>query len=292
VNGVQLDTTNTVSRRDGFAMGLAAGTYRGSVTVSIAEYLRTKVGISEFKNTNIYGNKTSWGSTLDSLTFKNVGFIGQYNGFRSKFAGIIDVDNIINIIENNASHDAMLVLHQNPASSMGFAGFKVVDASKITSSFNWAGNSYDSSNYTPPVVIIYPGRSAAQGFGGAPGPDYRAYVNSGADNATYPYKFAAANISGDTGNKVSSLRITGQVPRLQDNIWEAIGNGTQTYGNICYSNLANVPTAGKFSSMSGDGITLAPSRSDTYLAGGMPAWARSATPLVALPGGDDPETHG
>ena len=98
----------------------------------------------------------------------------------------------------------------------------------------------DGTNHTLPVVIIYPSRSAAQNFGTAPGPDYGAYVNTGADNATYPYKFATANISGGTNNKVSSLRITELVPRLQDNLWEGIGNDSIIYNNICRNGLVSV----------------------------------------------------
>ena len=289
IGGVTLG--ESMSRRDGFVEGLVSDTYRGTLTPGLVTFLKNKVGITTYSNVNVIGNESEWnGEGRSQFTFKNAGIKGTYSTLlQSKFAGIIDID-INKSIENISSADAKLVLYQNSSNSMGFEGFEVVDASKLTGNFNNVGQITLNNPYTPPVVIIYPSRSAAQNFGAAPGPDYRAYVNTGADNAAYPYKFA--NLSTSTsappnwdtsGGKIASLSTIKAVPSLDDNDWEQLGNG----------NITNVPIKAwgsvteKFSSMSGDGVALAPASSGIRLAGMMPAWAQTATLPSVLFGRDD-----
>jgi hypothetical protein len=287
VNGVTL--VNGVDRRADFTN--TTNTYRGTLTPALVVFLKNKVGITTYSNVNVIGPESEWnGETRTQFTFKNSGIKGTYsNMLQSNFEGIIDIDINKYIGNMNTSLDAKLNLYGNPTNSIGFRGFKVVDTTEVTGNWNNVGNTTDPGSYTPPVVIIYPSRGAAQGFGTAPGPDYRAYVNNGSDKTTYPYKFADLSTAfstpanwDTTGGRIASLKATAAVPSLDNNDWEQLGNG----------DIVNIPIRAwgsvteKFSSMFGDGIALAPSRSGVYLAGGMPAWARTALPSSVLFGRD------
>jgi hypothetical protein len=277
VSGVTLNMLadgelGSVSRRDGFAAGLVNNTYRGTLTPALVTFLKNEVGITTYSNVNVIGPESEWnGESRTQFTFKNSGIKGTYqNALESKFGGIIDID-INKSIINGGSLDAKLILHSSPTNNIGFLGFKVVDTSNLPiSTTDWSkvgAIQVDGSNYTPPVVIIYPSISAAQGFGGAPGPNYRAYKTQ---SGTPQYKFAHITVSEDTTGKVKSLGpITQVLPRyLEDDKWEAIGNGT-TYTTRQWGQITSLaPMYSVFNSIpDADILSIAPFHSDTYLAG-------------------------
>jgi hypothetical protein len=58
LGGANLIELKTADRKNG--AGAINNMFYGSISTTMARYLQTKLGISEFKNANIYGNYDQW----------------------------------------------------------------------------------------------------------------------------------------------------------------------------------------------------------------------------------------
>ena len=77
--------------------GMPNADFIGNITVQMANYLRSALGISEFRNTNIVGDGSEWSGATDTAILPdtvNVGLIGDYYNIvilRGRFHGVTDI---------------------------------------------------------------------------------------------------------------------------------------------------------------------------------------------------------
>jgi hypothetical protein len=254
-------TLNSDSRKTG--AGAINNVFYGSITAAMADYLVGKLGLQEFRNANIYGPASQM--AVGIISYRNAGFVDSNGSIGGNFYGLIDFSSSTGNIANvDSGRNAKLVLHKNPASSMGFHGFKVVDAGRLTGSYNKVGSEQLGLgvSYIAPEQILFPSKSAATNFGAV-----LLNVNYPPKLRLYPDGGVIKYAPNDGVNNVSSTNISGNILRHEDSYWEAYGDAGTAVPTRTW---AAIPATEKFSA-SGS-IARSPGGSGVRLAGSMPVW--------------------
>ncbi|MDR1307154.1 MAG: hypothetical protein LBK74_06245, partial [Treponema sp.] len=230
--GSGLSTLNGTART---STGDIQANFQGNITTSMARYLKDTLGITEFRNTNIYGNYNQWeGKYVNHQTpnFTNVGLVGNYNGsggnaiISTVIKGVLDIQGPIagaGIININSTKTGYLKLIGDMGSNdSGYRNFSVVDVTGVTANIDRVGKSSSSGDNAD--VIIFASKTQANTISGSSGnpnsdavPTYRAFEAGGVRKYA-PYSFG--------GNIGSPTNPSGQVPNLSEQAWEDAASNT------------------------------------------------------------------
>jgi hypothetical protein len=259
--------------------------FQGNITTSMARYLKEKFNFVEFKNTNIYGNYNQWGgenvnswnnavnTSMPDLT--NVGLVGNYdnvNGIiRSNIKGVLDIKGPIanaGVINVGSKGGYLNLIGDVGNGNIGYRNLSVIDVTGVTANIDNVGKVNSSGDNAD--VIIFASKSQADSISGSSGnsnsdavPTYRAFEKTGTR------KYAPSTFS---TNYKSPTAPSGNLPNLSEQAWEA-AEGTPT----------TISASGNVWNNTSELAALSPLRS-IYLAGGLPAWTRTAVPIDVLMG--------
>jgi hypothetical protein len=207
------------------ANGTINDNFQGNITTSMARYLKNKLGITEFKNANIYGDYNQWGSQYvnhETPNFTNVGLVGNYSGsnavIHAVIKGVLDIQGPIagaSIINANGTKTGYLKLSGDVGSTNNrYSNFAVVDVTGVTiTNISKVGNGNINSN-DKANVIIFASKTQANtiSISSENTPTYRAFENGSGTRNYAPSSFG--------GNIGSPTNPSGQVPALSEQEWE------------------------------------------------------------------------
>ena len=199
--------------------------YLNNITVAMANYMRSNLNISEFKNTNILGDGSQWNgtNTMDLPFLTNVGLIGNYggiavnNGLNKRIRGILDITGTAPNTISNDSRNGYLNLY-NVSGNMGVNRFYVVSIKDLNNidKVN-AGNPWATSA-EPASVIIYPKKYATNLLSNESAnlkPAYRAFL----DGNTLKITPVTGSPTVNAAYKGTDTNGSTQVPPLDEASW-------------------------------------------------------------------------
>jgi len=204
--------------------------YVGNLTVPMANYLISSLGISEFKNTNIIGDGDKWSSLsgsnyLSLIPTRNIGLIGDYNNIvyiDGNFNGVIDIkfttisSTLFGISQTTANRGYLNIWH-DISSETRYGAFGVVYIRGLGGEYIHTGVSGFPATYTN-VIISKKYAGSLVGHASLQ-PNHRAFVDN-----TGQAKVTGADLTGiDT--KYLGTDATRPVPSLNEEDWLKFGNG-------------------------------------------------------------------
>jgi hypothetical protein len=201
--------------------------FQGNITTSMARYLKDKLGLTEFKNANIYGDFDQWkGKYVNHQTpnFTNVGLVGNYNvgggnaDIIAVIKGVLDIQGPIagaGIININGTKTGYLKLIGDVGNGNNrYSNFAVVDVTRVDINNIAKVGAGNGSVADKADVIIFASKTQANtiGAGTYNTPTYRAFEVGNARKYA-PYSFG--------GNIGSPTNPSGSVHDLREQEWEA-----------------------------------------------------------------------
>jgi hypothetical protein len=255
--------------------------YQGSITGMMQSYLVDNFGITEFRNVNIYGPHDG-GVDLNGKTLINVGLVGNYAGAvidNITVKGVLDIKGSAPIEIKNSSKNGYLKFIGNVGNTnVRYYNFVIVDVTALSSNVSKIGFN-NAEGIGKADVIIFGNKNQAITITDDPSynrPTYRAF-----ENGSGVRKYAPNSGLGDIKYQSPSSPIGNGRPKLDESDWESAGNATSYVSPTMTVDSGKVWTAADFTNGT---IALSPFPSGIYLAGAMPAWARTATPAGVLMG--------
>jgi len=238
--------------RKAVADGMPNEGYLNNITVPMANYMRSALGITQFNNTNIIGDSGEWvtgngvtitGNNITLIPLTNVGLIGNYSSiihFVGTFKGVLDIKGTApKYISQNDSTTRGYINLWNVSSNIGVNRFYVVSIKDLSGIGYvnkveaWAG-----LNQGPATVVIYPKKYNPTAITGEIGfliPEYRAFFDGNTPKitpVTGSPSVAAAYKGKNTNGSV-------QVPPLDEASWINAENNNGAAPT--FQNYSNAP---------------------------------------------------
>jgi hypothetical protein len=268
------------------ATGEPRSDFVGNITVPMANYLTSSVGITAFKNTNIVGDGDKWyawdgssGKSGDTLTLKpanNVGLTGDYSTIYSMGVNGEGVLDFSGLTPSELAEGDMKKLYINLWSDVSretiFTNFPIV---RVMGS----GIEYILSGYGDGLgkvgVLISKKYSSLTTNANNLKPYHRAFIDSAGN-----VKLTGPDLSGIDAKYLGS-NSNQPIPSLDEAVWITAGNNGATPANLA-ANYASLSSIYKWSSLadfnSNAVASAAPANSSVRLAAGARPGAEAVLP--------------
>ena len=213
----------------------------GSITVPMANFMRTDFGITEFSNTNIVGDGDRWNGTNSVVLPRliNVGLLGDYDNISVNYGGsgmgirgVLDIFGKAPLTIDNNDEIGYLNLW-NITGNMGINKFSVVAIRNALSvQYVNTGNPW-AANAKPANVVIYPEKYNSSAISNESlnlKPEYRAFMSGNDGTGTARIVPVDASFTNAASYKGTVASTTGSVYPLDEQSWIEAANANNGAG--------------------------------------------------------------
>jgi hypothetical protein len=205
--------------------------FAGSLTVPMANYLISDAHVTEFRNTNIIGDRDKWLTGNGAIPIMHVGLIGDHSTsvIGSSYDGEIDIVGALPVSIGQGTRKGFLHVWNDISSSLLISGFRVVRVHGSNGHLIYTG---DVSDPTAAIELIIFDKKYSNMPDNILKPHHRAFVDANGN-------IKLTGSGSDFDAKYLGQDSTKPVPKFDANSWQAINTQNGDPGNLAnnYSSL-------------------------------------------------------